>query len=520
MKEYAEVAEKIAKDYYDLLSRSQRFSWEKMQQIKSDLDTQVHALLDIQKPKIMVYGIYNSGKSTLVNALCGKQVAAVADRPMTDTVTEYDQGRYILIDSPGVNAPIQHEIIADKHLTGCHAILFVISSKGMFEDRVNYEKLLNLLQKNIPFYIILNDRGFQTVEDAEINAKTEQEHNRELAQIKEKIIQNLVKISGDQKIADKYHVIELNAKRAWTGIRKEKPALLQKSNLTVLQRRLDEILEEKQYWLRLLAPISNLEQLIYETENALYEESDSDDYGERRALLLGKIENFRQDLFSEARAMIAQQSDHLTQMKLKGETGHLGDIWNDLLKQIDDIYISRMKQLQYFVKERFAEVQVDSDKQDGFDHVAFDIDSVEYAEQKNTPEQHSFCEDLDLPEIKDGIFDKILDFCSPSRKQEREFARMEREVAIKNARAEWNAVQQIQKQQDARMYATCVKDEMNEQLRKALTAYMQNDITNILCAVDSFIQQKQNISQQTQEILSVLNIYHKKLAELRERVRT
>ena len=88
----------------------------------------VVSLLNVDKPKIMVYGIYNSGKSTLINSLCKEQVAEMADRPMTYQISEFDRGDYFLIDSPGVDAPIQHEIVTEEYINKCHIILFVISS--------------------------------------------------------------------------------------------------------------------------------------------------------------------------------------------------------------------------------------------------------------------------------------------------------------------------------------------------------------------------------------------------------
>ena len=38
---------------------------------------------------IMVYGVYNAGKSTLINALVGEEVAATDDVPLTDKITAY-----------------------------------------------------------------------------------------------------------------------------------------------------------------------------------------------------------------------------------------------------------------------------------------------------------------------------------------------------------------------------------------------------------------------------------------------
>lgn len=45
-----------------------------------------------QQPVVMVYGVYNSGKSTLINALAGKKLAEMAEIPKTDRVDAYQLG--------------------------------------------------------------------------------------------------------------------------------------------------------------------------------------------------------------------------------------------------------------------------------------------------------------------------------------------------------------------------------------------------------------------------------------------
>lgn len=61
------------------------------------------------RPEIMVYGIYNAGKSSIINELIQSDRAAVSDRPMTDKVDYYEWNGYRLADTPGVGAPIEHE---------------------------------------------------------------------------------------------------------------------------------------------------------------------------------------------------------------------------------------------------------------------------------------------------------------------------------------------------------------------------------------------------------------------------
>ena len=46
--------------------------------------------IESAQPIIMVYGIYNAGKSSILNELMGEDRAKVADVPMTDRVDPYE----------------------------------------------------------------------------------------------------------------------------------------------------------------------------------------------------------------------------------------------------------------------------------------------------------------------------------------------------------------------------------------------------------------------------------------------
>ncbi len=162
---------------------------------ESTLNNEVLPLLEFEKPRVMVYGIYNSGKSTLINSILKKDVAQMADRPMTDSIDQYDQGNFILIDSPGVDAPIEHEKVTTEFLSKCHVILFVMSTQGGFESRYNYEKMYELIKQRVPFIIVLNERATAISKNdtkAEQNRK-KQLHEQEIKDIKKKVIENLIK---------------------------------------------------------------------------------------------------------------------------------------------------------------------------------------------------------------------------------------------------------------------------------------------------------------------------------------
>ncbi len=103
------------------------------------------------EPTLMIYGTYNSGKSTLLNALFGiEEMAKTGDSPETDRVHEYNYNGYTIYDTPGINAPIEHEEVTNKHLKKCEVILFVLSNDGSFEEEYIYKKVIEIVKHNKP----------------------------------------------------------------------------------------------------------------------------------------------------------------------------------------------------------------------------------------------------------------------------------------------------------------------------------------------------------------------------------
>jgi len=218
----------------------------------SRLESEVRMLLNVDKPKIMVYGIYNAGKSTLINAMCGNAVAEVRDCPTTDSINEYDVGSYILVDSPGVDAPIEHEIVTDDNISKCHVILYVISTKGGFESIKNYQNMYKLIQTGKPFIIVINDKEG----DPDLNASCN------INSIKCKIIDNLRKVSNNNCIENLFDTVAVNGKRGFSAKTKRNEKLYQLSNIDFLKNRIDRFLDSGKAMRIFIAPINNLISII------------------------------------------------------------------------------------------------------------------------------------------------------------------------------------------------------------------------------------------------------------------
>lgn len=120
--------------------------------------------LNEAKPRVIIYGRYNAGKSTLVNALLSKDgsiVADISDAPCTSEVHHYSWNGVELVDTPGIHAPIAHQNIAKQKLHQASLILFVISSSGSFDDKEIIAELRALVTAKLPLFIVINNKdGF------------------------------------------------------------------------------------------------------------------------------------------------------------------------------------------------------------------------------------------------------------------------------------------------------------------------------------------------------------------------
>jgi ribosome biogenesis GTPase A len=113
--------------------------------------------------KVLLYGLYNAGKSTIINALVGRKVAEENASPTNHTIEEHSYMEGItLVDSPGLDSAYfkQHEPIANEALLKSDLVIYCISSKGSFEEKKVWMTLVSICDDmNKPIGIVLNDKG-------------------------------------------------------------------------------------------------------------------------------------------------------------------------------------------------------------------------------------------------------------------------------------------------------------------------------------------------------------------------
>ena len=204
------------------------------------------------EPEIMVYGIYNAGKSSILNELIGEDKAKVEDKPTTDSVTYYDWQGYKIADTPGVFAPIEHEEVTEAHLKKADVVLFVMSADGLYEHEENYKRMKKIAAAGKKIIIVLNDK------DGDLGKRDEN-----IQEIKRKVAVNMKRV-GIENVDEKYCIVTVNALRAHKGREKNKPLLIAQSGFDELKDVILSELKRTTSFEILRGGISQLENILEE----------------------------------------------------------------------------------------------------------------------------------------------------------------------------------------------------------------------------------------------------------------
>ena len=231
----------------------------------------VRARLEEGRPILMVYGIYNAGKSTLLNALAGEERATVSNRPETSTVTPYRWRDFEILDTPGIDAPQHHETISREQLAASDAVIFVLDSTSTFEEVRIYEELANILVARKRTIVVINNKTGLELTD------------REIHRVCDKVLQNLQRVCLDRGMdAGLWQNMPLrlvDVRAALKGKLEGKRLLVEHSGIEPLERDLDRVLAKADIG-DVLNTVGN--RLVAEIEDALESTGRTDDREARR----------------------------------------------------------------------------------------------------------------------------------------------------------------------------------------------------------------------------------------------
>ena len=192
------------------------------------LATEIEQRTATHKPVVMVYGVYNAGKSTLLNALMGEDLAETGEGPRTSVVTAYTFGDVQILDTPGIDAPDDHEQISREQLNKSDAVIFVLSSAGVLEEQQTYAQIGAILAAKKPLILVINNRsGYSSTDPL-------------YTQIVEKLRTNLYQyFAEDEQLLSRLDTTSdflVNAKLALKGKLEGKQPLVEASQLPALEK--------------------------------------------------------------------------------------------------------------------------------------------------------------------------------------------------------------------------------------------------------------------------------------------
>lgn len=190
----------------------------------ADIEKLYKEKIENTKPQIMFFGLYNAGKSSLLNELLRDDVAKVADVPTTDHVDYYNWRGYTIADTPGVGAPIEHEEVTNEAIRKADVVLFIMTNAGSFEKKENYVRMKDIVDAGKKVIIVINDKS----------DFLPQERYEEMMQVQQKIYDNIMALDIDN-VKERFTILFVNAKLAHKGRMANKHLLWEKSQIAELE---------------------------------------------------------------------------------------------------------------------------------------------------------------------------------------------------------------------------------------------------------------------------------------------
>lgn len=330
-------------------------------------------------PQIMLYGQFNSGKSTLLNALFGKELAKMADKPETAENKDYTYNNYTIWDTPGLDARSDHSSETSKHYKKCELIIFVLSGDGAVEAQSVYEKIEQVINDEKPIIIVLNNKSGYDLSSEEIDKQ------------KNAILNNLTKIKLSKEQIEKIPLIALNALSALKAKLENKSLLLEKSNILELESIIQEQMEKVGLPKVINVLNQNIREFIEESLKLLSSQISDEDVKKNEKLLdtltLSKT-NALSSLKSICEETKAKMEQRVRDIILTDEDLSNEELQKEIKAKVEEIIKESSAQIEAYFKELSKELE--------YDVQIFIKDSISNA-------------NFEGAKFEEGIFSKLLE---------------------------------------------------------------------------------------------------------------
>lgn len=325
-------------------------------------------VLSRSTPCLMFYGLYNAGKSSIINALTGEETAAVGDIPTTTRVQNINWNGFLIVDTPGLNAQTEHTLTADSQIDKSDVVLFVIDDMNV-DEKSFYYAFINVLKKDKPVLIVINQK----------NADGPVEQSPNISILREQIVSNIRYAAKEQGIADVEHnryfrgIIAVNAMTAWAA-RSYPENIAQRlkieSNINELTKQMQMVLNSSN-GVRMLIPAldiinSALSDLSQDMKAGIKSDLQKTYYSTRDNILRQK-ESLYNRLMTEGRTKINAFADKAAASVSTGEAVDVSEIRDSLEQTVRQAFADASVSLQgefQLCSVNLGELSVKLDKSD------------------------------------------------------------------------------------------------------------------------------------------------------------
>lgn len=326
-----------------------RESAEKIQVLKQKTDI----IFSKKNPSIMFYGLYNAGKSTIINAIFGSEIAPTGDVPTTWQIQRIPWENFEIVDTPGINANNEHTLTADNEICLHDIILFVIDDMNI-EEKSFYSAFIKVLKSGKPVLIVINEKN------AEDGCP---EDSVKIKKLKNQMIENIRFIGKQHNITEIgqmknfYGIIAVNAMTAYCSrqLSEENAELLyRESGFSDLLSVMQNVIKKSDGVKTLLPATDIMENYITDCENEIQKSLSSDaekNYVEFINQLIKQKNNLYHHLITSGKRQIMIFGDNLMNSVSTGNSG--GFSADDINQKLNSIIRNGFENANLVLSQQF-----------------------------------------------------------------------------------------------------------------------------------------------------------------------